>query len=171
MRHGEAVEYREPDHTRALTRFGTQQSENVGKFLHQYLSQTNSGKTLPTSLKGSRDEIEVVIDLALVSPYLRTQQTFDAVAKHVKVQRKETSSAVTPISNAGQCADLIHGYACDANAPSSLLVVTHMPLVSLLSSLLCAGINGQFFEPAGTLIIDYAYGTATGSKLAIFEGS
>jgi phosphohistidine phosphatase len=161
MRHGEAVSYKEPDHARSLTEFGQQQCENVGKWLHQNISTFLDDKT-NQGVDG--------IDLALVSPYLRTQQSFQALAKHVKVEQEITTDTVTPEGNVVQGADLIHGYANEENASKCMLVVTHMPLVSLLAAHVCVGVDDIFFEPADALIVNYSKDTGFGTKLALCKG-
>lgn len=161
MRHGEAVEYKEPDHSRVLTEFGKQQGEKVGKWLKENLSQLSSG-----------DSCQVArIDLAIVSPYIRAQQTFRAVSKHIEVVREVTIDTVTPLGNASQSADLIHGYATDSNAPQCMLIVTHMPLVSLLADRVCSGFNAEYFETAETLVIDYSSESEMGKQLALYQGN
>lgn len=161
MRHGEAVEYREPDHTRALTEFGKHQCENVGKWLMQQLP----------SLSGTTCAPVCDIDLALVSPYLRTQQSYRSLAKHIHIAREVTIDAITPMGNAAQSADLIHAYATDSDAPKCMLVVTHMPLVSLLADKVCSGFNTSFFETADALVVDYDTHTAIGNKIVMFQGA
>jgi phosphohistidine phosphatase len=161
MRHGEAVEYKEPDHTRVLTEYGVQQSEDVGKWLQAQL---------PILTLDQHSQVSD-IDLAIVSPYLRTQQTFRGVSKHINVGRQVTVDTVTPLGNAVQSADLIHGFASDSNAPKCMLIVTHMPLVSLLADKVCLGFNTGYFETADTLLIDYSVELGTGKQLALFEGN
>lgn len=161
MRHGEAVDYREPDHTRVLTEFGKQQCEDVGKWLQVQLPKLS----LDTDSQ-VRD-----IDLAIVSPYIRTQQTFQAVSKHIHVSRLVTVDTVTPLGNARQSADLIHGFASDSNAPKCMLIVTHMPLVSLLADKVCLGFNTEYFDTADTLLIDYSCESGKGKQLALFQGN
>lgn len=161
MRHGEAEDYREPDHTRALTAFGHKQCENVGKWLKENLSSLSRQTDCPVS----------DIDLALVSPYLRTQQSFRAVAKHIKVHDQITIDTITPLGNALQSADLIDAYASDSNAPKCIMIVTHMPLVSLLADRVCAGFNALFFETADALLVDYNSHDAIGKKLGMFQGA
>lgn len=161
MRHGEAVEYREPDHTRMLTNIGKLQCEAVGKWLTENLEQLTEQKTSNKVKKA---------DLAIVSPYLRTQQSFRAVAKHFNIAHEVTIDAITPAGNAAQCADLVHGYATDTQPPECLMIVTHMPLVSLLSDKLCVGFNATFFNTADTLIIDYNVDSAVGEQICFFQG-
>jgi phosphohistidine phosphatase len=165
MRHGQAVDYREPDHLRALTDFGTQQSEQVGLWLNENLPSFYDGNN--QSANGNQ---ETSIDVAIVSPYLRAQQTYRAVARGINVKQQVTFDAITPMGNAAQGADLIHGYASDINAPKSLLVVTHMPLVSLLSDKICVGFNAKIFDTADTLIVDYDINAGIGEQLAFYQG-
>ena len=160
MRHGEAEDYRSPDHTRTLTNNGKQQCEAVGQWLRQNLS------TLTENTSKSVNEAHT----ALVSPFLRTQQTFRAVAKHFSIKQQITIDTITPNGNALECADLIHGYATDTQPPDCLMIVTHMPLVSLLSDKICAGFNAKFFKPADTLIIDYDIDRAMGEEVYFFQG-
>lgn len=141
MRHGEAEFYREPDATRALTPYGISQCERVGKWLTQ-------NKSL------------VSIDLALVSPYLRTQQSLKAVNRHIPIKKQMVIDDITPMGNPARCADLLHGFAnaednIEEKSPTSVLVVTHMPLVSLLADRICVEFDARIFETADTLICEY----------------
>ena len=163
MRHGQAENFREPDHTRALTKFGVAQSEEVGKWL--------AGSTIQTSSTNTLSKVE----LALVSPYLRTQQTLRSVGRHIAIDRQVTIDAITPTGNASQCADLIHGYATDnynseQPAPESILVVTHMPLVSLLADKVCVEFNARIFETADTLLCDYDVDKGIATQIDFYQG-
>jgi phosphohistidine phosphatase len=167
MRHGEAVDYREPDHTRALTDVGMSQCENVGHWLHQFLPgvySKESAQTQTAILPSAQ------VANALVSPYLRTQQSFEALSKGLKIVEQTTTDLITPNGNAGQVADLIHGYATGPQAPQSLIVITHMPLVSLLADKVCHGFNAKYFDTADTLVIDYDERTGIGAQLAFYQG-
>lgn len=158
MRHGEAQEYQEPDHLRALTEHGKKQCAELGLWLQSELANLN----INTDAEG--------ISLALVSPFLRTQQSFKALSSAIKVKEQITIDTITPMGNASQCADLIHGYASDAQAPSCLLVVTHMPLVSLLSDKVCLDFDTQFFATANALLVDYNAENTIGTQLAFYQG-
>lgn len=160
MRHGQAVEYREPDHTRALTDFGVKQCEQAGVWLKQRLPD----------FAHLNEEYSNAIDIALVSPYLRTQQSCRALGKGIAIKQQITFDAITPMGNALHTADIIHGYATDSPAPNSMLIVTHMPLVSLLADKICAGFNAKIFDTADTLIIDYNIETGRGDELAYYHG-
>ncbi|MGB3727171.1 MAG: phosphohistidine phosphatase SixA [Glaciecola sp.] len=167
MRHGDAGEYSSPDHSRPLTAVGKVQSQRVGKWLHNTIEQFLSATHTSDSLNDTR---EPAVDLAIVSPYLRTQQTFRAVNAGIKVHNQVTIDTITPMGNAQQTADLIQGYASDINAPKSMLVITHMPLVSLLADKVCADFNARIFETADTLIIDYNTDNGWGEQLAFYQG-
>ena len=167
MRHGEAEDYSQSDRTRALTKLGVLQCENVGTQLQSYLSAlknqggtSNTGVNKPEVIKKTGS-----VELALVSPYLRAQQSFAALAKHTNVQHCKTVDCIVPTENASQSADLIHAYACDEDGPQNLLVVSHMPLVSLLSSALCPQITSHFFDTAEAFVIDYDSESASGKLM------
>ncbi len=170
MRHGQAEGYREPDSSRSLTSTGIKQCEGVGVYLREFLGQVTADGSMQSELVSSLNPADcnedLHIDLALISPYLRTQQSFRAVAKGVKVERQVTLDSITPSGNAHESADIIHGFATDRNRPNVMLVVTHMPLVSLLSDRVCAGFNAKIFSPADTLIIDYNLEKGMGTQLA-----
>lgn len=163
MRHGQAENYREPDHTRALTKFGAEQSEAVGKWLAGLTNFISSSNFPPQ------------VDLALVSPYLRTQQTLSSLGRHINIKHQVSTDAITPGGNALQCADLIHGYATDNGnseqpIPKSMLVVTHMPLVSLLADKICVEFNARIFETADTLLCDYDVNTGLATQIEFYQG-
>lgn len=166
MRHGEAGDFSTPDHLRPLTARGKKQCQKTGAMLASSLA-----KWLPSKDACPQESNGPSIDLALVSPFLRTQQSFRAVASGIKVTNVVTIDAITPMGNAQQGADLIHGYATDTPAPNSILVVTHMPLVSLLADKICPEFNAKIFETADTLIIDYNTSTGRGDQLAFYQSA
>ena len=163
MRHGQAVDFRHPDHSRELTQFGTQQCVEVGEWIRDTLNTSQKAKTKFTSDKA-------LIDLALVSPYLRTQQSFRAIAKSVDFKQQTTIDVITPMGSAAQASDLVHGYATDSIEPQTMLIVTHMPLVSLLSDKICPNFHAKIFDTADTLMVDYNTQTALGDEITFFQG-
>lgn len=167
MRHGEAQEYREPDFSRALTDVGKRQCEQVGVWLNGYLDSLNIA--VASEGQNNNDKLNR-IQMTLVSPYLRTQQSLRAVAKGIELDQQVVIDSVTPMGIAAECADLIHAYANDSNAPQTLLVVSHMPLVSLLADKICPQFEAQYFEPANALAIDYNVKTGFGKQLIFYKG-
>lgn len=154
MRHGEAVPYQTNDKDRALTRFGISQSQLAGKRLAAFLSD-----------RGLLNSIDHV----LVSPYRRTQQTYDAVSKHIQFNTQTNIEAITPMGSAEQVHDIIDGFASESDPPQQLMLVSHMPLVSLLADKVCFGFNGKIFDTADMLIIDYNPDTHQGTQLALHQ--
>jgi phosphohistidine phosphatase len=154
MRHGEAAPYQANDKDRELTRFGISQSQLAGKRLAAFLSS----RGLLSS-----------IDRVLVSPYKRTQQTFNALSEYIQFHTQTSVEAITPMGNADQVHDIIDGFASESNPPEQLMLVSHMPLVSLLADKVCLGFNGKIFDTADTLIIDYDPDTHRGTQLALYQ--
>ncbi|MBT1449922.1 phosphohistidine phosphatase SixA [Glaciecola sp. XM2] len=154
MRHGEATPYQANDKDRELTRFGLGQADSAGKRLSKFL--TDRG-------------MNVSLEQAIVSPYIRTQQTFDALNKHVAVSHKVSADAITPMGDADAVHDLIDGYASASSPVEQLILVSHMPLVSLLADKVCLGFNGKIFDTADMLIIDYDPDSHQGTQLALYQ--
>lgn len=154
MRHGEAVPYQSDDKSRQLTRFGQNQSEFAGRRLAEYMQ---SGVEKPH------------IDAVLVSPYLRTQETFHCVAKQIELRNKMDCDMIVPDSDAVDFADYIQGYAMTDDAPQTLMIISHMPFVSLLADRLCYGFNARIFATADILVIDYNEQKQQGTQLALLQ--
>ncbi|MFC4698846.1 SixA phosphatase family protein [Glaciecola siphonariae] len=163
MRHGEATPYQANDKSRALTRFGLTQSANAGKRLSDYFT----GRGLAAS-----------IDQVWVSPYLRTQQTYDAVSEHMHFNQKHDTDLITPMGRANDVHDFIDGIlhqqnggteTADSKTPEHLMLISHMPLVSLLADKVCTGFNGKIFDTADILIIDYDPTTHIGQQIALYQ--
>ncbi|MFC3123370.1 phosphohistidine phosphatase SixA [Agaribacter flavus] len=154
MRHGEAEPYETNDRNRHLTRFGKTQSEYAGRRLAEYLQN---------------DLIKPEIDHLIVSPYLRTQQTYEAVSKKIMVKSKIDTDLITPEANIEHAADYIHAMATGSSAPKNLMLISHMPFVSLLADKICFGFNAKIFTPADILIVDYNVKGQQGKQLALIQ--
>jgi phosphohistidine phosphatase len=154
MRHGEAEPYKRDDQSRHLTRFGLTQSEHASKWMSKQLNED-------TELKQ--------IDLTLVSPYVRTIETLEAVEQFMPIRNKVQTSAVTPDGNAMQAHDLIDGELLQDSDINSLLIISHMPLVSLLSDAICHGFNARVFGTADVLMINYDLERSSGRQLAFYQ--
>lgn len=158
MRHGEADSYQVSDYTRALTSFGVEQSTKAATQLKKLFAT----KGLPTS-----------IDRVLVSPYLRTQQTYEAAKQQLDIKTKIDTDAIVPMGDVASVKDIIDGYAMSndevAGESENLMFISHMPLVSLLADAMCSGFNGKIFDTADILIIEYDHKAMTGKQLALIE--
>jgi phosphohistidine phosphatase len=154
MRHGEAEPYKQDDQSRHLTRFGVSQSEHAAKWMAKQLNVHSPLKQ---------------VDLALVSPYVRTIETLATVEQFMSIGKTIQTSAVTPDGNANQVQDLIDGELLQDNNIKCLLVISHMPLVSLLSDVVCHGFNARIFDTADVLMINYDFKRSSGSQLGFYQ--
>lgn len=154
MRHGEAEPYKQDDQSRHLTRFGVTQSEHAAKWMVKQLKE---------NAKLSQ------VDLTLVSPYVRTIETLAAVEAFLPIERIEKTGKVTPVGNAKQVQNLIDSELLQDNTIQCLLVISHMPLVSLLSDVVCHGFNARIFDTADVLMIDYDPVLSMGSQLGFYQ--
>lgn len=158
MRHGEAqnfVEHGSPDDSqRALTVQGKAEAKMMASWLHKM--QIN-----PTQV--------------FVSPYVRAQQTC-ALTTAMMQTEITTLDFITPSGDAKQVHDFIDGWCSEqcrkqtqqmshkvsqkvdqktAQSPQSLLIISHMPLVSYLVAQLTQSANTPIFATAGIAHIDY----------------
>ena len=78
MRHGEAERFQFQDKTRSLTSRGEKQAITAGKWLSDYLGEG------------------ALVDIALVSSYVRAQQTYCQLSEQVVVSQKQVCEDVIP---------------------------------------------------------------------------
>ncbi len=143
MRHGQAESLAGRDRDRALTHEGRRETLIMADRVAEIIG--NSAH-------------------AMVSPYLRAQQTFEIVNQLLclPAARIESSNDLTPHGCADEVADLIFAVAEDA-AFSSLLLVSHMPLVSFLVEALDRKHSAPMFAPSSVahLVLDFERRDAT----------
>jgi phosphohistidine phosphatase len=133
VRHGEAESTFADDKSRSLTDKGRQQVLTASKVMVNLMTEYGG------------------FDRALVSPYTRTQQTFDILTIHLKVERKVNCSLITPNSLVADAQREIFSQLAECR---SLLLVTHMPLVSFLTSELCHLDTPPLFMTSSFAVID-----------------
>ncbi|TWX67776.1 phosphohistidine phosphatase SixA [Colwellia demingiae] len=142
MRHGEAQNFVEQgkrdDSQRALTAQGKIEAKMMATWLQKM-------KINPTQV--------------FVSPYVRAQQTC-AIATALMQTAITTLDFITPSGDAKQVHDFIDGWCSEQlEAPTeqeqSLLIISHMPLVSYLVAELTQSSNTPIFATAGIAHIDY----------------
>lgn len=133
MRHAEATQGF-PDRERPLSAYGLQS-----------LSDIPSG--LPEQLQDITD--------IWVSPYVRTRQTIEGLLPDSSYK---TDVSLTPDSQPQQVLDRLAQ--CDPSA--CILLVTHMPLVGSLMSMLMEGplAHGYGFDPAQIAVLECEYPAA-----------
>lgn len=154
MRHGEAEPFKQDDTSRRLTGFGVTQVEHAAKWMKAALNDM--------SLKPD-------LDLVLVSPYVRTQETIASVLEYLPASKVVKTAAITPMQNPASVQDLIDGYLLSEPELQTMLVVSHMPLVSLLSDLLSHGFNARIFDTADVLMINYDAQNSRGKQVKFYQ--
>ncbi|AKJ41667.1 phosphohistidine phosphatase SixA [Pragia fontium] len=133
MRHGEASYHADSDPLRPLTDKGRQQTAEMALWLRKKIAE---------------------IDWVLVSPYVRAQQTLDVFKAEFPIPEPttiETFSALIPGGDAMLIADYLMTLAQDG--VSSVLLVSHLPLVGYLVSELCSGVYPPMFNPSAVACI------------------
>lgn len=133
MRHGEASLNAPSDRERKLTDNGRIQTGDMANWLARQVSH---------------------FDLVIVSPYLRSQQTWQKVSKHLPEPRKLlVLDDVTPSGDAIRAVDLVLAYAEQYKA-DNVLVIAHMPLLGFMVSELVAGMEPPLFATSAVAHID-----------------
>jgi len=157
MRHGEAQ------------KFVTQGSPDDSQ-----RALTAEGKTEAKMMTNWLQKMQINPVQVFVSPYVRAQQTC-AIATAMMQSVITTLDFITPSGDAKQVHDFIDGWCCEQRAAlelkaisqqdttnllstkqeASLLIISHMPLVSYLVAQLTQSDNAPIFATAGIAHIDY----------------
>ncbi|MCW8093040.1 phosphohistidine phosphatase SixA [Alteromonas sp. ASW11-130] len=142
MRHGEAESLRVDDKSRQLTPEGRVQAMNAAKWLiKHYLSDGQ-------------------VDLALVSPYRRARQTYDMLSLDIRPFNMEICHDIIPDGDAEMTHDFLDVRMQDSQSTvsplKSILLVSHMPLVSYLVDSLCCSHTTSLFATASVAVIRYS---------------
>ena len=133
-RHGQADMVAPTDALRPLTANGVTEASMIGQWL----------------LKNA-----ATIDAIFISPYLRAQQTADAVLTALgNVAYKETVNFITPEDNPKDVHDYLDAI-CSDKQYQKVLLVSHMPLVSYLVAELTSDNAMPIFQTASVAQIDY----------------
>ncbi|RUO21951.1 phosphohistidine phosphatase SixA [Aliidiomarina haloalkalitolerans] len=138
MRHGEACSPTlcagvvQPDQERELTAHGHEEAKTAGEWLASQVEK---------------------IDLVIVSPYVRAQQTWHEVAQHVAAEVIETSSEITPEGDAELFASSLLAR-LQIEPAEHVLLVSHMPFVCYLTAYLDRTVQPPLFPTAGIAQLD-----------------
>ncbi|MCT8985909.1 phosphohistidine phosphatase SixA [Shewanella phaeophyticola] len=133
MRHGEAGFDAPSDRERKLTETGRIHSGYMANWLTKSVSQ---------------------LDLVIVSPYLRAQQTWQEVSRYLPEPRKlVVLDDVTPSGDPKRAVDVVLAYAEQFKA-DNVLVIAHMPILGFMVSELVAGIEPPLFATSAVAQID-----------------
>lgn len=141
MRHGDAALNAASDSVRPLTECGCDESRLMAAWL-----------------KGQATNIERV----LVSPYLRAEQTLAVVGEELAFTgRTDILPELTPGGDADRVADYLNMLA--AEGVSSVLVISHLPLVGYLVSALCPQESPPMFSTSAiaNVMLDSLTGKGT----------
>lgn len=156
MRHGEAEAPRLDDKSRQLTALGREQSTLAAQWLKAHYC--NNG----------------AVDLALVSPYRRARQTHDMVSLDIIANKIENNDDIVPDGSPRLVSDYIDARvhaAVNAKKPiKSMLVVSHMPLVSYLVDELCQSYTTSLFSTASIAVIKYSLKEHKGTLVTHYQG-
>ena len=99
---------------------------------------------------------QIIFDHVLVSPFIRAQQTCDIFLSQYSdnAPHKTQVDCITPFGEAKHVHDYIDAFISE-NAVESLLIISHMPLVSFLSAEMTVEQSAPIFQTAALLHIDY----------------
>lgn len=132
MRHGEAALEAASDAVRPLTLCGRDESRQMAAWLN-----TKS----------------VDVERVLVSPYLRAEQTLATVREALTLpEGEEVLPELTPGGNAEQVGSYLQALAMQG--VSSVLIVSHLPLVGYLVAELCPGECPPMFATSAIANVD-----------------
>lgn len=136
MRHGEAHTFAASDEERPLTDRGEHQSVEMARWL---------ASELP----------EGAMDMVLVSPYLRAQQTWSACEPmFTSVKKVMTEDGITPYGDSEHVASYLRALVAVDN-PASILLVSHLPLVGYLTAEFDAEMQPPMFPTSSLSCIEY----------------
>lgn len=134
MRHGQASSYASSDAQRQLTEQGILEAKVMAKWANEH---------------------NYTFDKILVSPFVRAQQTAEAFIEVLdQAVELQTISFITPSGQAREVHDYLDGIG-QLEKLSSVLIISHMPLVSYLVAEVTIEQNAPIFPTAGVAYIDY----------------
>jgi phosphohistidine phosphatase len=134
MRHGEAENFAASDAERALTSSGRSASISVAK--------------------ASRKRGLSQFDKVLVSPYLRAQETWQAISEEFRCDQVVTCDDITPYGQSNQVYDYVNAL-IELENLESVLLVSHLPLVSYLTAEFVTDIVPPMFPTSGLVCIEF----------------
>lgn len=132
MRHGQAGLYASCDAERELTGTGRQQSIDMASWL---------------------SAIEPNLDCVLHSPYVRASQTWQVIGNFFNTSKVELCEDITPYGDAELIADYVKALVEQHNY-ETVLLVSHLPVVSYLTSVLTAGENMPAFATSAIACLE-----------------
>ena len=101
------------------------------------------------------------VDCVYVSPYLRAQQTAAILLSQLKTRQRQDSDDITPDGHAGSVVSWLAAE-IQQQGFESVVLVSHMPLVSYLVHELDASVQPPIFPTAGIAVVDFSPETLRG---------
>lgn len=95
------------------------------------------------------------VDCVYVSPYLRAQQTASILLSHLKTGQRQDCDDITPDGHAGLVVSWL-ATEIEQHEFESVVLVSHMPLVSYLVHELDASVQPPIFPTAGIAVLDFS---------------
>ncbi|GAC15260.1 phosphohistidine phosphatase SixA [Aliiglaciecola lipolytica] len=138
MRHGEAAPSLQNDQQRPLNESGVAQAQQCGHWLESFSKRSKKP-----------------VSHAMVSPYLRTQQTFEHVSKITNIANVNENSDIVPNGNCQVMHYFIDQFAVKNNDLTGLLLVSHMPFVSYFIDEMCDIHTSKIFSTGTIVCLDY----------------
>jgi phosphohistidine phosphatase len=151
MRHGEAERFRVQDKTRNLTSLGKRQARTAGKWLSGSLG------------------VDVPVDIALVSSYVRARQTYEQLSKQLVVTQNQVCEDVIPEGDPKIAHDFIKVLFEKKSQSSVILVVSHMPFVSYFLEEVHVDKQSMLFDTSSMVIVDYDVDIGAGKIESIYH--
>lgn len=110
----------------------------------------------------------VEFEHVIVSPFVRAQQTCEIFLRELSQSScpKTSVNIITPFGDAKQVHDYIDGFIAQHHL-KSLLIISHMPLVSFLTAELTYDQSAPIFQTAAILNIDYDMGKMKGTMMSL----
>lgn len=152
MRHGEAVAYQHNDRDRPLTELGVRESCETANWLLSFLQ-----------------EHQIKLERALISPYLRAQQTFENANRVLNIAQYSNSKDIIPTGDALQMHRYLDLYLAEHASCQGILLVSHMPFVSYLLDELCAEHHSTLFSTGSVICVDYPSCETKGQIVAMYS--
>lgn len=156
MRHGEAESPRFDDKSRQLTDVGREQVTQAAHWLADHYCNDRT------------------VDLALVSPYRRTRQSFDMLSLDLSFASMEISEDITPDGSPEFVSDYLGARISAAQAKNKslarIMLVSHMPLVSYLTDTLCDSYTTGLFATASIAVVRFSPASGKGTLVAHYQG-
>ena len=131
-----------------IMRHGEAALEAASDAVRPYLCGRDESRQMAAWLNTKSVDIERV----LVSPYLRAEQTLATVREALTLPEGEVLPELTPGGNAEQVGSYLQALAMQG--VSSVLIVSHLPLVGYLVAELCPGECPPMFATSAIANVD-----------------